>query len=140
MLLFAAQLPTRYGHVEFYSVAAQVMPILLLAIVFEQRLFRRRGIPPIVLSITSSLLIGLFLISEAVALRVLYVGYAHRQDQDLVIVPMLVAAFVLLVPVTVAPVLELERQHRGVQSTIAILFFSVVAVVVGTLLKVLFTT
>jgi hypothetical protein len=51
-------LPTRYGHPEFYAVAAQVMPILLLAIVFEQRLFRRRELPVLVASTVSSIVIA----------------------------------------------------------------------------------
>lgn len=53
-------LPTRYGHTEFYSVAAQVIPVLLLAIVFEQRLFRRRDIPLIVAATLSPIVIGAF--------------------------------------------------------------------------------
>jgi pilus assembly protein TadC len=137
--MLAAGLPTRYGHVEFYSVAAQVMPLLLLAIVFEQRLFRRKNIPPLLLSVLSTFLVGLFVISEAVALRVLYVGYAHRQDQDWVIIPMLIAVVVLFIPVVLGPMFELERRKREFQFWIAVSAFAVVAIFDFVLLKVLFS-
>lgn len=106
-------LPTRYGHPEFYSVAAQVMPILLLAIVFEQRLFRRRELPVLLTSALSSVVIAAFLVAEAVALRVLYRGYAHRQDQIFVIAPMLIGAVLLLIPIVLPPILALDRSGQS---------------------------
>jgi hypothetical protein len=112
-------LPTSYGHTEFYSVAAQVMPILLLAIVFEQRLFRRRELPVLVTSTLSSVVIAAFVVAEAVAMRVLYRGYAHRQDQIFVIAPMLIGAALLIVPIVLPPILALDRADRTIQSRIA---------------------
>jgi hypothetical protein len=112
-------LPTKYGHTEFYSVAAQVMPILLLAIVFEQRLFRRRELPVLLTSILSSVVVAAFVVAEAVAMRVLYRGYAHRQDQIFVIAPMLIGAALLIVPIVLPPLLALERTERTVQIRIA---------------------
>lgn len=131
-------LPTRYGHTEFYSVAAQVMPVLLLAIVFEQRLFRRRGIPLVLLSVTSSVVIGAFVVAEAVSLRVLFRGYAHRQDQIWVIAPMLLGAALLIAPIVLPPLLELERSGKRFQSKLAQTVAGVVGVLVVSLLLVLF--
>lgn len=95
------------------------MPILLLAIVFEQRLFRRRELPVLLTSTLSSVVIAAFVVAEAVALRVLYRGYAHRQDQIFVITPMLIGAALLIVPIVLPPILALDRGGRTVQSRVA---------------------
>jgi hypothetical protein len=100
-------------------VAAQVMPVLLLAIVFEQGLFRRRALPLLLTSILSSIVIAAFVVAEAVALRVLFRGYAHRQDQIFVIAPMLIGAALLIVPIVLPPILALDRAGQTVQSRIA---------------------
>lgn len=131
-------LPTRYGHTDFYAVAAQVMPILLLAIVFEQRLFRRRGVHLLVVALVASAVIALFSVSEAVALRVLYRGYAHRQDQLWVIVPMLIGALMLLAPVALGPIFELERSGKRSQARLAWVGVAVAGGFVGTVLLALF--
>jgi len=110
-LLFSA-LPVRYGRPDFYSVAAQVLPVLLLSIVFEQRLFRRREFPLLLASIVSSVVIGAFIVAEAVSLRVLYRGYAHRQDQILVIAPMLVGAVLLILPIVLPPAAWSQSSSR----------------------------
>jgi hypothetical protein len=128
-------LPTRYGHTEFYSVAAQVMPVLLLAIVFEQRLFRRGAIPPLATAALSSVAIGSFVVAEAVSLRVLYRGYAHRQDQIWVIAPMLLGATLLVLPVVLPPLLDLGRAKKQMQSRLAVgLNIFVLVAVLGVLL------
>ena len=111
------------------------MPVLLLAIVFEQRLFRRRGIPLVLLSVTSTVVIGAFVVAEAVSLRVLFRGYAHRQDQIWVIAPMLVGAALLIAPIGLPPLLELERSGKRFQSKLA---QAVAGVLVVSLLLVLF--
>jgi hypothetical protein len=131
-------LPTRYGHTDFYSVAAQVMPVLLLAIVFEQRLFRRRTIPLLATATLSSFAISAFVVAEAVSLRVLYRGYAHRQDQILVIAPMLLGAILLIVPIVLPPLLELDRTKKQMQARIGYWVNGVVFGVVVVVLLVLF--
>lgn len=111
--------------------AAQVMPILLLAIVFEQRVFRRRELPLLLTSILSSIVIAAFVVAEAVAMRVLYRGYAHRQDQIFVIAPMLIGATFLIVPIVLPPILALDRSDKTRQSRIAqaVIFASLLCVV-----------
>ena len=137
ILSLLAALPTRYGHVEFYSVAAQVMPVLLIALVFEQRLFEREGLTALArLALTTSVG-GLFVLSEGVAFHVLYVGYAHRQDQDWVIFPLLAGALLMLLPLALQPLFELDREEHNVQFWIGVVFFSAVAGVIGTGLTVL---
>jgi hypothetical protein len=130
--------PTRYGHTDFYSVAAQVLPVLLLAIVFEQRLFRQKKIPRLLVSTVGAIIVGAFIVAEAVSLRVLYRGYAHRQDQILVIAPMLIGAVLLTLPILLPPLLELDRNPRSIQTRIAKAVNIAVAVFVLTVLLALF--
>jgi hypothetical protein len=95
------------------------MPILLLTIVFEQRLFRRRELPVLLTSTLSSIVIAAFVVAEAVAMRVLYRGYAHRQDQIFVIAPMLIGVALLIVPIALPPILALDRSGKTTQSRVA---------------------
>jgi hypothetical protein len=131
-------LPTRYGHTDFYAAAAQVIPVLLLAIVFEQRLFRQRVIPTVVVATMSSITVGAFVIAEAVSMRVLYRGYAHREDQIWVIAPLLLGAILLIIPIVLPPAVELNRSGKRIQNRFALGVTGFVALIVILVLLELF--
>jgi hypothetical protein len=91
----------------------QILPVLLVALVLETQFFRggRRHnlagllVPPIV--------VASFIVGEAIALHALYVGFAHRQDQVLVVGALVLGTLALLWPVFAPRAVALFRQDRS---------------------------
>lgn len=137
-IVISAALPVRYGHPEFYSVAAQVIPVLLLALILEDRSLASQRVPALARVALVTVVGGLFVLSEGIALHVLYVGYAHRQDQDWVIFPLVVGAVVLLLPVALRALFELDQQRRNIQFWLGTVWFAIVTTVVSVGLIILF--
>jgi hydrogenase-4 membrane subunit HyfE len=84
-----------------------------VALVLETQFFRggRRHnlagllVPPIV--------VASFIVGEAIALHALYVGFAHRQDQVLVVGALVLGTLALLWPVFAPRAVALFRQDRS---------------------------
>jgi len=88
------------GSVEFYGVMAQVVPVLVLVVLLEQRAHRKVVGPVTELVVVLSAVLAAAL-AEIVALLEVYRGSSAASDQYWVIVPVAWLAFVIVAPVVV---------------------------------------
>jgi hypothetical protein len=100
---------SRVKHDAFFSAAAQVIPVLLLAVMFEARLFRQgpdRGpATPLDVGLIVGIL-GLLFVGEFAALKGLDAGYTTAREL-VVIIGMGVTALMLMI----WAMLELTLEH-----------------------------
>jgi len=86
------------GSPDFYSAAAQVIPVLVIVVLLEQRAVRRVLDPTMAFAFVLSAVLAAS-IGEIVALRELYRDAAARTDQYYVIVPLAYLALVIVTPI-----------------------------------------
>jgi hypothetical protein len=95
------------GSVEFYSVTAQVVPVLVLVVLLEQRAHRRLIGPLYDLLVVLSAVLAASL-AEIVALHDVYRNSGAATDQYWVILPIAYLAVVIVVPVVVTTLRAVE--------------------------------
>jgi hypothetical protein len=121
------------GSVEFYSVAAQVVPVLVLVVLLEGRA-HRTSIGPLgdFLLVLSAVLAAS--LAELVALHDVYRNAGAATDQYWIIIPVAYLAAVIVAPVVVSAYRDVSASRgRGakVVASTAVLFAAwVLAVVV----------
>jgi cellobiose-specific phosphotransferase system component IIC len=120
------------GTSAFYSTAAQIIPVLILVLIVEQRDEKRR-LTPLANLIYVVATIGAATVGEIIALRAVYRGYAHRQDQDVVIGALVACALALVVPIVTSSLHEIEATGKkwttATAWTIAVIVAYVVVVI-----------
>jgi hypothetical protein len=121
----------RGGAVDFYSAAAQIIPVLMLVIVVEQRSEGAKRHAPLenllyFITATTAALFG-----EVVSLGELYRGGSAPSDQYWVIIPLGVLAVALVLPIVRSAFAAVEAENRLGKTMIA---YGLFAACVGALL------
>lgn len=107
------------GTSDFYGAAAQVIPVLVLVVIVEQQRDESRRLEPIANFLYALVTIGAAALGEMVALRALYRGHAHLQDQYFVIFALVVCALAVLTPVVVSTYRAVETDGRRMTTFVA---------------------
>jgi hydrogenase-4 membrane subunit HyfE len=114
------------GTSDFYSAAAQIIPVLVLVVIVEQRDEKRRLSP--LKNLTYVLItVGAAALGEMIALRDLYRGHAYLQDQYIVVGAMAFCGLALTIPIFVALQQEVEATGRRSSSVAGRVLAAIVA-------------
>lgn len=106
------------GSVEFYSVAAQVVPVLVLVVLLEERTHRRViGALGDFLVVLSAILAAS--LAEIVALHDVYRNSGAATDQYWVIFPIAYLAVVIIAPVVVTALRDVESSSGRFSRAVA---------------------
>jgi hypothetical protein len=124
------------GTPDFYSAAAQIIPVLILVLIVEQRDEKRR-LPALANLAYVLLTVGSAALGEMVALRALYRGHAHLQDQYFVVFALAVCGVALAAPVVWSTWREVDAEHRGLTWRLATFLTIAVVYVIGVVFFVL---
>jgi uncharacterized membrane protein len=113
------------GSIGFYDAAAQIIPVLVLVLIVEQRENKRR-FPPF--WNLAYLLVAVFaaIVGEIVALQEVYLGRAPSGDEYWVVIPLGLLTAALVLPVLVSALREVDAEG-GWRSTTAWILTLVVA-------------
>jgi hypothetical protein len=124
------------GTPDFYSAAAQIIPVLVLVVIIEQRDEKRRfGALANLLYVLTT--VGAASIGEIVALRDVYRGHSYLQDQYIVVASMIACALSLTAPIVVSSVREIEGDGKRVRTAMAwVVVLAVVYIVIVLLVAV----
>jgi hypothetical protein len=94
--------------VQFYSTAAQIIPVLFLALIVERRFFEPpdQAIDPL----ADLLVVLVFIAGEAIALAVLGGATAGRATMALTATPLAIGGLALVAPITGPRLARLRRE------------------------------
>lgn len=114
------------GSVAFYEAAAQVIPVLVLVLIVEQRGGATVGAPLVNLTFVLTM-VAVAATGEMVSLHEIYRGRAAPEDQYWVAIPMGLLALALVLPVIASSLRAVATEGKPRRTAVALIAVVVVA-------------